>query len=118
MGYSLYDCYKRDEPLTGEPMNDPNLAVAKLKEQVKQAAKADTDHEKAAIYAAARWLLADLQAESDKQSLCSGEGILRVRDAIAAMTGFDDLGRPFDALYPDGMHGIKSLEENLKRRQP
>ena len=95
-------------------MNDPKFAVKKLRAMLKQALGAESDHEKAALYAAARWLLADLQAESDKQRLGLGEGILRVRDALAAMTQFDaEGGRGREDHYTLGMHGIKSLESHL-----
>jgi hypothetical protein len=70
-------------------MNDPALAVRKLKELMKMATAAQTDYEKAAIYAATRWLTADLQAESDQQRLGLGEAILRVRESIGGITGFD-----------------------------
>ena len=97
-------------------MNDPMLAIRKLKELLKQAAGAESDLAKASTYSAARWLIEDLQAESDKDSLRLSMEIEEVRWAFGALLGFDiDNGRGVQSFFTQGLGGLQKLEQRFRK---
>lgn len=70
-------------------MNDPLLAIAKLRDIAHVITKSETEVERAALYSAARWLLHDLEAEIDEGEVYAREQIVKARWHIAAALGYD-----------------------------
>lgn len=69
-------------------MNDPLFAVAKLKSLSTAIAQNDGS-EAAALYAAARWLLFDLESHFNSQNHYLLEKLGKLRWSIAALAGMD-----------------------------
>lgn len=70
-------------------MNDPVRAIGKLETLLEAAIGADTEGERAAIFSAARWLIADLEAHCAERLYELGENIERARWGICAILGYD-----------------------------
>lgn len=95
-------------------MNDPHLTVAKLRELLDQSVQVNTLLEQAAIFSAARILLADLHIESNEHRLGLGENIGRAQESFSAILGFDDgRGHPDDQHLIWGRQALKVIKEIL-----
>jgi oligoendopeptidase F len=70
-------------------MNDPVLAIKKLEDLLHIAKSADTEAERAAIYAATQCLSADLKEHFETFDPYLIENIERARWSICAMVGYD-----------------------------
>jgi hypothetical protein len=70
-------------------VNDWRAAVEKLEEIARTGIAEIGETDKAALYGAARWLLADLDAYVEEKAPYLGEHIERLRWSIGAILGFD-----------------------------
>ena len=93
-------------------MNDPRFALDQLREMLDETLRVDTLAEKAALYSAARILLADLDIENKKTPRGLGENIDRAQWAFGAILGFDiSNGHSAEQHLIWGRQAIKVLKE-------
>ncbi len=95
-------------------MNDPLLGTRKLESLLAAAAAAKTEADRAAIYAAARWITADLDAVAAERDPSLSENIERARWSIGAMLGYDITnGHSADMHHSWAMAAITRIREVL-----
>jgi hypothetical protein len=70
-------------------MNDPKIVINKLEALINEARTADTEVEKAAIFGAIRWLIADIEKANKEYDWLLGEKIGRVHWSACALLGYD-----------------------------
>ena len=70
-------------------MNAPFLVISKLEDLIRAAASAESEFEKAAIFAATRTLINDLDSGTEESLPQLGENIERARWSICAILGYD-----------------------------
>jgi len=69
-------------------MKDPSLAVSKLAELLAVEAFAKTEIDRAALYGAARWVTADLEAYSQEHAPHMHEDVWRVKKLVSRVMGY------------------------------
>jgi hypothetical protein len=95
-------------------MNDPKKVIEALDGLLYEMEKVHIPSEKAAIYAAARWLIADLEAVSQRltvQTAIAAEGILRLQESFGGFLGTEPVN-PGTNLTAGAM-GISQLKNLL-----
>lgn len=99
-------------------MNDPRLAIEKLKKLLDSALVAESDMDRANIYSAARWLIADLDRGNEEHLHRMGEHITRAGWAFGAILGFDVTnGHPAETHWGWGVQALKVLDEFFAGRE-
>lgn len=93
-------------------MNDPKKSLAVLKELLYEMPKVDTLAEKAALYAAARWLILDFEEQCRRKGAPSGtssEALLRLRESFGGFLGTEPVNPDANLTY--GAMGLNSLKD-------
>lgn len=92
-------------------MNDPHLIIKKLNELAREAMKATTETEKAAIFGAVRALVNDLAADSPENL---SEHIEGARWGICAILGYDTTnGLGQELLLSRAVSALVALERHF-----
>ncbi|WP_152681884.1 hypothetical protein [Chromobacterium subtsugae] len=100
-------------------MNNPKLAIRKLLEICEAAKEAHSLTEQAALYAAARHLLADLEQFATENLPAYGkrhEELIRARNGISSMLGFDATGPSDERNFSDARQALLAVQEHLPDR--
>ena len=97
-------------------MNDPILVAKKLESLIDLARLADSEFEKAAVFAATESLVRKFQDEEDEFDSYALEKVSQIRWGVAAALGYDiDNGHPKDHHIVSAMSAASTLLDVLKR---
>ena len=97
-------------------MNDPILVAEKLASLIDLARLADSEFEKAAVFAATETLFQKFQDEEDQFDAYALEKVSQIRWGIAAALGYDiDNGHPKDHHIVSALGAASTLLDVLKR---
>lgn len=97
-------------------MNDPILVAKKLASLVDLARLADSEFEKATVFAATESLVRKFQDEEDQFDAYALEQVSKIRWCVAAALGYDiDNGHPKDHHIVSALGAASTLLDVLKR---
>lgn len=98
-------------------MNDPLFALIKLRDMAGAIAQSENGEASAAMYAAARWLLFDLEAHFEGKDSYLMEKLGKLRWSIAALAGMDiDNGKSKDQHLSWALGVINTIERLIQER--
>lgn len=93
-------------------MNDPKKSLSVLEKLIYEMPKVDTLAERAALYAAARWLIQDFEEQCARKNAPSGisePNLLRIRESFGGFLGTEPVNP--DSNLTCGAMGLNGLKE-------